>query len=54
MFLEGKLSYLGISEAIGEAMARVKNIQNPSIDEIWAADKEAREIVYNIAKGASI
>ncbi|MCH5212066.1 MAG: 1-deoxy-D-xylulose-5-phosphate reductoisomerase [Oscillospiraceae bacterium] len=45
MFMKGKLSYLGITDAIAEAMARHKSIVNPTLDDIYAADKEAREIV---------
>lgn len=48
LFMHGRLSYLGISEAIEKAMNSVENIKNPSINDIFAADKEAREIVYNI------
>lgn len=45
LFLRGKLSYLGISEAIAEAMQKVENISNPTISDIWEADKMSREIV---------
>ena len=48
LFMNGKLSYLGISEAIEKAMTSVKNIDNPSIQDIFAADKTAREIVYSL------
>ncbi len=41
-FMKGELSYLGISEFIAEEMERFKNIQNPTIDEILAADAEVR------------
>lgn len=47
MFLNGGISYLGITEAIGNAMDRIKNIQNPNIEQIFEADKLAREIVVN-------
>ncbi len=47
LFMRGKLSYLGISEAIEEAMLSVENIKNPSVEDIFAADKAAREIVYS-------
>lgn len=50
MFLNEKLSYLGISDAIGEAMDRIDNIENPTIDDIRGADEYAREIVYKMAK----
>ena len=47
LFMKGKIRYLEISEVIGEAMEKIKNIQNPSIKEIMEADKEARRVVYN-------
>lgn len=47
LFLKGKISYLGISEAIYNAMSKIKNIDTPSIYDIFEADKLAREIVYN-------
>jgi 1-deoxy-D-xylulose-5-phosphate reductoisomerase len=46
MFLRGKMSYLGISEALSDAMCSVKNIENPTLSEILDADNLAREIVY--------
>lgn len=45
LFLRGKLSYLGISEAIAKAMQTVKNVSNPTISDIFEADKLSREIV---------
>ena len=48
LFMRGKLSYLGISEAIEKAMRAAENIENPDIDDIFAADKFAREIVYSL------
>lgn len=48
MFLNGKLSYLGIGEAIRIAMERVKNIDNPTISDIFDADKFARETVKGL------
>lgn len=48
LFLGGKLSYLGISEVIATAMEKIKNIQNPSLEEIMLADKEARQIVKSL------
>lgn len=46
LFLKGKLKYLEISDAISLAMSEIKNIENPSIDEIMTVDKETREFVY--------
>lgn len=46
LFMQGKIRYLEISEVIGEAMSRINNISNPTIEEIFEVDKEARRIVY--------
>lgn len=46
LFLKEKISYLEITEAIKYAMSVHKNIPNPCLDEIYAADKEARACVY--------
>lgn len=46
LFLSGKIGYLDISDRIAKAMEEVKNIENPSLEEIFAADKYARELVY--------
>lgn len=48
LFMKGKLSYLGISESIEKAMNTIKNIENPTIDDIFETDRLAREIVYSI------
>lgn len=45
LFMKGKLSYLGISEAIAKAMGSVKNIENPTLEQILEADKYARTLV---------
>lgn len=47
LFMKGKLSYLGITEAIAYAMDKHKNVLNPTLEDIYAADREARELVYN-------
>ena len=47
LFRHGKISYNDIADAIAYAMQQHKNIQNPSLEDIYNADKEAREIVYN-------
>ena len=49
LFMKGKLSYLGISEAIEKAMREIKNIDNPDIDTIFETDRLAREIVYSFS-----
>lgn len=48
LFLKGKLSYMGISDAIQKAMEDIKNIQNPNLEQILQTDKLARELVYSI------
>lgn len=45
LFMQGKLSYLGISEAIEKAISTIPNVENPDIDDIFDADKAARESV---------
>lgn len=45
LFMQRKISYLGISDAIQKAMESVKNIPNPTLDEILEADKYARTLV---------
>lgn len=47
LFMNEKISYLEITEAIEYAMREHKNTQNPTLSDIYAADKEARECVYN-------
>ncbi len=41
-FMKGKLSYLGITDFIAEEMSKFKNIQDPTVEEILAADEEIR------------
>lgn len=48
MFLKGKLSYLGISEAIGKALDKIENIENPTVEQIFEVDRASREIVYGM------
>lgn len=47
LFLKEKISYLEITDSIAKAMEQVKNIENPTIEQIFEADKFAREIVFN-------
>ena len=54
LFMQGKISYLGISDAIAKAMSEIKNIENPTISDIWETDKLAREIVYRLEKESLI
>lgn len=46
LFLRGKISYLEITEVIQKAMENIRNIQNPTLEDILQTDKKAREIVY--------
>ncbi len=50
LFMRGKLSYLGISDAIEKAMGEIKNKENPTIEDIFAADALARECVRKVKK----
>lgn len=45
LFLKGKLSFTGISDTVIKATVEHKAIQNPTIEQIEEADKEAREKV---------
>lgn len=47
LFLKEKISYLEITDSIASAMEQVKNIENPTIEQIFEADKFAREVVVN-------
>lgn len=47
LFMQEKIPYLGITEAIEFAMQSHKNVINPTLEEIYNADKEARECVYD-------
>lgn len=43
MFLNGRIKYLDIAEAVEYAMSRIQNIENPSVEQIMQADMFARE-----------
>lgn len=45
LFMAGKIKYLEITEAIEYAMNMHNNIINPTLEEIYSADREARELV---------
>ena len=47
LFLKEKISYLEITEAIEYAMGQHKTVQNPTLSDIYDADKEARESVFD-------
>ncbi|MBR4724119.1 MAG: 1-deoxy-D-xylulose-5-phosphate reductoisomerase [Clostridia bacterium] len=46
LFLEGKISFLQISETIKRAMEETKNIPLPTIGEILETDKNIKESIY--------
>ena len=50
LFLKEKIKYTDISELIEYAMDNIKNIDVPSLDDIYQTDKDAREIVYKKVK----
>lgn len=50
LFMNGRLSYLGITDAIAYAMEKHKNIKNPSLGDIYDADTEARELVKGMGR----
>ncbi len=45
LFLDHRIRFLQIPELIGKAMAEHKNVENPSLEQILDAEKEAREFV---------
>ena len=49
LFRQRKISYLDITRLIGEAMERIKNIEDPSIEQIFQVEKEARRVVREMA-----
>ena len=44
-FLAGKIGFLDIAGKVEKAMAQVKAVQNPTMQDILDADKAAREAV---------
>lgn len=48
LFLNGKIGFLDIPKLIKKAMINISNKQNINIDDVFKADKEAREIVENL------
>lgn len=47
LFLDGKIGYLEIADRIGEAMEAAPRVKNPTLEDIFAADRFAREFVKN-------
>ena len=50
LFLAGRTGFLEICELIGEAMARHRAVPSPDLDEILAAEAEARETVRALSR----
>ena len=50
IFLEGKIQYLQIVELIEKAMNTHKIIENPTLEQILEAEKEAHESVREALK----
>ena len=50
LFLNGKIPYLAIADAIAEAMDKIEKINDPSLEEILETDKAAKEFVYRRQK----
>ena len=48
LFLDGKISYLQISEVINKAMDSIHFIENPSVEDILLTDKETRKFVSEL------
>lgn len=49
LFLDDKLPFWRIPELTAQAMARVPFVKDPTLDEILASDRAAREAVYALA-----
>ena len=47
-FLQDKISYLGMSDALEQTMQKVSFIQSPSLDDYFATDIEARKVAADI------
>ena len=45
-FLRGEIGFLDIEKIVTKTVENTKNIQNPSLDEIFEADKKTREIIF--------
>lgn len=48
LFLNGKIGFLDIPKLIKKAMINIPNKQNINIDDVFNADKMARELVLNV------
>lgn len=50
LFLEDRISFLDIARLVEGALNRVPTMQNPCLDDILAADKEARTAVFELLR----
>ena len=50
-FLRHEIEFTGIAKSIEAALNKIENIQNPDIDSVLRADKEARVFVETLLKG---
>ena len=47
-FLQGRIGYLDIADGIEKAMEAHDFVANPSLDDIFAAEKEARSFIRKL------
>lgn len=47
LFLEGRIGFYQLSDAVARAMEETPQIQNPNLEQILEADRAARESVYS-------
>lgn len=53
-FLNGKMSFLGIGDAVNSALENVKYIKNPSLDDLLETQNVAEEYVSHLTKNDKI
>lgn len=51
LFLQGKITYLGITDIIEDALNGYSNIEDPGLDDILACEKEVRSRISEGGKG---
>jgi len=51
LFLRGGLSFYGIYDSVSAALDNIGNVENPSFDDITAADEAAKAFVFERIKG---
>lgn len=50
-FLKGNISFLAMPDIIEETISKCSILSNPSFDDYFESDKEARRVAYEIIKG---